>query len=214
VTIIPQGIQGTRISNIERDTVTKRSIRQIKNDDNLCAARAIVTALTYLDQEYTVRLGLKDSITTSAADAIIKGDDSKCAIQRDLARKLLDVCQIQVPPADSGLTLEDIRNIEKRIEVQINIVCVENFNELIDNENSRNYSDKIYLFKNHNHFDVITSITGFYGCVYNCDIHKTRLNNKNGCSKCNTVNICLICTGEIHECEPKWIGCPKCFRYF
>jgi hypothetical protein len=24
----------------------------------------------------------------------------------------------------------------------------------------------------------------------------------------------LTCAGEIHECEPKWIGCPKYFRYF
>jgi hypothetical protein len=196
-------MRGTKISNIEGDAVAKRSIGRMRNDDNLCTPRAIVTALTYLNQENIVRLGLREATTTSAAKTIIKGDDSKWAIQRDLAKKLLDVCQIQVPPADSGLTLEDIRSIEKRIKVQINIVCAETFNELIDSENSRNYEDKIYLYKNRNNFDVITSVAGFYGCVIYCDIHKQRLYNKHGRSKCNMVNVCLICTGKTNDFEPE-----------
>jgi hypothetical protein len=213
IIVIPQGQGRTKITNIERDSVTKRSIRSIKNKDNLCASRAIVVALTYLNQENIVQLGLRDSISVSAAEAIIKGDDGKWAIQRDLAKKLLKMCQIDIPLEDSGLTLEQIQEIEKKIKTQINIVNSQNFNEII--YSGPNYKDKIYLYKRGNHFDVITSITGFYGCVYYCHVRKKRFDHKNGCPQCKAVKVCLICTGKVHNNpEPEWIKCNTCFRCF
>ena len=44
---IPHGGKPTKIINLAEDIKTKRCITQIKNNDNLCCPRAIVTALTY-----------------------------------------------------------------------------------------------------------------------------------------------------------------------
>jgi hypothetical protein len=46
-------------------------------------------------------------------------------LQKDLAIKLLQICDIHIPEPGSGLTLKDIKNIEKKLDIQINIVCAE-----------------------------------------------------------------------------------------
>jgi hypothetical protein len=43
---VPRGTKPTKIINLANDIRTKRCISQIKNNDNLCCPRAIVTALT------------------------------------------------------------------------------------------------------------------------------------------------------------------------
>jgi len=44
---IPRVSKPTKIINLANDVRTKRCITQIKNNDNLCCPRAIITALTY-----------------------------------------------------------------------------------------------------------------------------------------------------------------------
>ena len=65
-----------------------------------------------------------------------------------------------------GFTLDDIKNLEKLINIQINVVCAENFNSVIYKGPEKNI--KIYLCENGNHFDVISKMAGFLGSTYYC----------------------------------------------
>jgi hypothetical protein len=61
-----QGSKGNKIVNLSEDKRTKKSILQIKNNDNLCLLRAVVVALSALDnwsdkrKEIFLNLGLKE----------------------------------------------------------------------------------------------------------------------------------------------------------
>lgn len=67
----------------------------------------------------------------------------------------------------AGFTLTNIKNVEKLLDIQIKIICSENFNRVIYNGNKER-DVKIYLYKNGNHFNTITLITAFFGSSYYC----------------------------------------------
>ncbi len=124
VVAIPQGQGGgKKIINLSKHIRTKKCITVINNDDNLCGARGIVTALTYHWTKY-IR---NSQLTNNEITYIRKGRN----LQKDLAIKLLLICDIDIPEPGTGLTLEDIKNIEKKLDIQISIVCAENFNLII-----------------------------------------------------------------------------------
>ena len=116
---MPQGSKGSKIINLAEDVRTKRSVIQINNDDNFCCPRAIVTALTYhmdtilgvkLDKQkiHNIRIGRK--------------------LQKNLAFKL---CEALGEYNKEGFTLEDIKRCELILNIQVKIVCAENFNQII-----------------------------------------------------------------------------------
>jgi G:T-mismatch repair DNA endonuclease (very short patch repair protein) len=213
-----EGRARVKVTNLERDLVRKSSIYHIVNKDNLCTARAIVVALVKLDQNMIVELGLRDKVTLSTAKDICKGNDKKWAIQRDLARKLLDKCDVPIPVEGRGLNLDDIRKIERTINVQINIVDKAQMLQIIyAGEFVKNRF--IYLLKDGDHFDVITSMKALY-CVKDfCHLHKKKIEHSYKCNLCEST--CSICDGERHVDvqydeygSVRWMYCEDCYRYF
>ncbi len=97
-------------------------------------------------------------------------------MQKQLTEKLINICDITIPEQNSGFTLEDIKKIEIKLDIQINIVCAENLNAIIYSGSNKDV--KIYLYKNKNHFDVINSMPAFFGSSYNCHDCKTPYNKK------------------------------------
>ena len=63
---------------------------------------------------------------------------------------------------DFRSTLEDVNTFANHLGVQINIVDSDHFNEIIYTTNEESDEGKmIYLYKNKNHYDVITNMPGF-----------------------------------------------------
>lgn len=235
---MPQGRGRSKIINLSSDKNTKKCINKINNDDNLCCPRAIVTALTYHDPSIFVDLKLTSNPLTENEIAYIRKGRK---LQETLAIKLLNLCDIPIPEINLGCSLEDITKIEKRLDIQINIVCAENFNSII--YSGPNKPIKIYLYKDKNHFDVINSMTAFLGSSYYCHKCKTPYQNKDN-HKCkdqkdNREYKCYVCNGKTHkpkvipqgfyyciacikivpnstnhQCKVDWVKCKICQRYF
>lgn len=113
---------------------------------------------------------------------------------------------------EEGFTLEDIKHVEKLLNIQIKVVCSENFNSVI-------YSGKekdtiIYLYKKGNHFDVINSMKAFLGSVNYCDKCDSTYQNKDKHKCKKTPNVCNLCKKPAHsEDEKNKIYCEVCNRY-
>ncbi|KAE9524573.1 hypothetical protein AGLY_014623 [Aphis glycines] len=130
-------------------------------------------------------------------------------IQKDLALKL---CNTLKEYNEKGFTLDDIKNVEKLLDIQINIICAESLNALIYKGEDK--ETKIYLYKNGDHFDIITSMVGFYGSSYYCEKCDKAYNNKNGHICVKDKNVCKLCMRPEHLGSTKnKIYCQNCSRY-
>ena len=183
-------------SNMKR----KKSVITIKNDDSICLARAIVTAVANINKSKWTQTQLKDGFNRSRK------------LQKDMAEKLHEEAGVEIN--EFGSTLEDVKTFANHLKIQINIVDGEYFNELMfSTENEHNFQ-MIYLYKNGNHFDVITSMTGFLCKSYYCHTCKKSY-KKRDCHKCPAK--CIACfkyfpTGN--KCSGKVIECNDCNRCF
>jgi len=83
---------------------------------NLCCPRAIVTALTYHTDNI---LGSKRSVKH-----IREGRNVQTKLAEELCQRLGDYNEV-------GFTLEDIKHAEKLLNIQIKVVCADNFNTII-----------------------------------------------------------------------------------
>ena len=99
---------------------------------------------------------------------------------------------------EEGFTLEDIKHVEELLDIQIKVVCAENFNTIIYSGEER--KTKIYLYKNGNHFDIINSMKAFLGSSYYCNKCDKPYNNKNR-HKCKTTRTdgCKLCARPPHS---------------
>jgi len=88
----------------------------------------------------------------------------------------LNLCQRLGYYNKEGFTLEDIKHVEELLDIQIRLVYAENFNTIIYSGEEK--ETKIYLYKNDNHFDVISSMKAFLGSYYYCDKCDKSYNNK------------------------------------
>ncbi|XP_072400380.1 uncharacterized protein [Diabrotica undecimpunctata] len=194
---LPRGCGRTTTLNLARNRHTKRSITVIRNSDNLCALRAIVVALTY----HTTTI-VNHSLTSRQIANIRQGRQ----LQGVLARKL---CEIFYIDAAVGCSLKDIQRAEQLLDVQIKIVCVENFNSVIYAGPPK--PTLLCLYKLKDHYDVINNMAGFYGCVYYCHRCDTCYQNKHK-HRCKKSVICDMCNQPVHKEQHK-IYCNNCNRY-
>jgi hypothetical protein len=113
---IPRGSKPTKIINLANDIRNKRCITQINNNDNLCCPRAIITALTYHTNDiFGAKRNIKD---------IRKGRKVQTELAEELCTRLGDY-------NEEGFTLEDIKNVEVLLDIQIKVICAESFNSII-----------------------------------------------------------------------------------
>ncbi|XP_072400453.1 uncharacterized protein [Diabrotica undecimpunctata] len=184
-----------RMINLSEDRRTKKSITQIKNNDTLCGARAVIVGLTYVTNEI---LGHK----------LIKSDVHNIRIGRTLQTVLAEkLCGLLGGCYVDGFILDDFKKAEELLDVQIKIICAENLNTLI--YESPEKTTKIYLYQNGNHFDVIISLKGLYGTNYYCKKCDTPYQSKH---KCKKAPLCTICRQPEHAIQNK-ILCKNCNRY-
>jgi hypothetical protein len=88
-------------------------------------------------------------------------------------------------------------NIEKVLNIQIKVVAAECFNSIIYSGAEKDV--KVYLYKNGNHFDTISSMTAFYGQSYYCEKCDKPYQNKDK-HKCKTKDkICIMCFKSNHK---------------
>jgi hypothetical protein len=186
-----------KIITLANDIRTKRCVTQIKNKDNFCCPRAIITALTYHTDDI---FGAKRNIAK-----IREGRKVQTELTMELCKRLGDY-------NEEGFTLEDIKIVEELLNIQVKVVCAESFNTVIYSGEEKEM--KVYLYKNGNHFDVINSMKAFLGSSYyccRCDkpyYHK----HKHRCS--TSVEVCKLCRKSEHSEETKnKIFCENCNRY-
>ena len=197
-TKIPRGMGRLRFttSNLKR----KKSVITIRNDDSICLARAIVTAVANINKSKWTESQLKDGFNRSRK------------LQKDMAEKLHEEAGVEIN--EFGSTLEDVKRFANHLKIQINIVDGEYFNELIFSSENEHNSQMIYLYKNGNHFDVITSMTGFLDKSYYCHTCKKSY-KKRDCHKCPAKCIaCFKYFPDGNKCFGKVIVCNDCNRSF
>ena len=117
----------------------------------ICLARAIVTAVANINKHKWTASQLKHGLSDSRK------------LQRHEAIKPHEEAGVEMN--QHGSTLEDIAKFADHLKVHTNIIDGDQFNELIftsENERHNGSGQHIYLYKNKDHFDVITSMQGFW----------------------------------------------------
>ena len=190
-----------RLRPTKSNVSCKKSIITIKNNDSMCLARSIVTAVANINKHKWTKSQLKNGFNNSRT------------LQKDEAIKLHEKAGVEIN--EFGSTLEDINRFAKHLNVQINIIDGDQFNELIfTSENEYDNGQMIYLFKNNNHFDVITSMPGFLAKNYYCHTCKKSY-TKRDCHKCPSK--CIACFKYFPDgkgCSGEEIKCINCNRTF
>ena len=163
----------------------KKSIIQIKNKDQLCCARALVTAMARHEKH-------------PQWDNIRQGR----GIQRELALQLHE--KAAVPTQICGI--EEVKKFQTTLpKYQIHVLSKEHFNgKLYEGPTG---GIPIYLYFHDGHFDVITKITGFLNRNYFCQQCKKGYQHKERHS-CN--NPCHFCHHLHEETQEDWQHCQAC----
>lgn len=127
VTNIPRDSGGgTKILNLAEDIRTKWSTTQIKNSDNLYAPRAVVVTVYFQnDPQIFNKLYLyNDELSTNSFWNIIEGRTLQSTSKNNLCNKLESY-------NEDGFTLEDIKKLETLLNIDVKIICSENFNAVL-----------------------------------------------------------------------------------
>ena len=192
-TKIPRG--SGRLTITKDNSGRKRCIITVKNSDTMCLARAIVTVHANINKNKWTKSQLKNGFNDSR---VLQGTE---------ALKLHEGAG--VPISDHGNTLEDVETFAKHLGVQINIIDEDYFNEITFT--TKTDSDEIiYLYKNKNHFDVITSMPAFLAKDYYCHTCRKGYTRRD---KHKCPDKCLACFKTEKHTGGKII-CNKCNRTF
>ena len=142
-----------RLTITKDNTGRKRCIITVRNTDTICLSGAIITAVANVNKDMWTETQLKNGFNKSRL------------LQETEAKKLHENAGIDI--SGQGNTLEDVDTFAKYLGVQINIVDTDYFNEIIHTANP-GAEKTIYLHKNKNHYDVITSMPAFLAKDYYC----------------------------------------------
>ena len=188
----PQGSGRSKRSvvNVKEYLHKKGSVITIKNNDNLCLARALVVAIAKVEK---------------ARNYVYLRDVDRA--QEKKARELHAAANVPLGPCG----IEEVKLFQKHLtSYEINIISGNHNNAIIyPSEHSDNVTP-IYLYLHDNHYDIITSMTGFLSRVYYC--HK--------CKKGYSNKFDHLCPGMCKSCrsyecvvnDP--LKCDECKRFF
>ena len=191
----PQGSGRSKrdVLNIKEYLHKKRSIVTIKNNDNLCLARALVTAIAKIENAPNYRNMIRPEYK----------------IQEKEAKKLHAAANVPLGPCG----LPEVEMFQKYLtKYEINIVSGNHDNSIIypPKPSTNNNVTPIYLYLHDNHYDVITSMPGFLSKSYFCHTcrrtHSDKLNHlcPGMCKSCRAYN-CVVNNP---------MGCNECNRWF
>ena len=181
-------IRKKRYVNLERFLKEKKCIIQVNNQDNLCCARAIITAKAKIDGH-------------PRWDSIRRG----YLIQQTLAEALHR--QAGVPLSTCGL--EEIKLFQSALPgYQILVASKDHANSIIFKGPA---TDKqLCLYFHHGHYDVITKMPAFVNRSYFC---VTCLKGFDHPEDHRCQNSCKLCF-QAYCVEEKWTYCHDCNRHF
>lgn len=163
----------------------KTSVIQIKNKDDLCCARALVTAIARVDYH-------------PKWNSIRQGR----SIQRELAVSLHH--KANVPMGKCGI--EEVKMFQASLlNYQIHVVSKAHFNAIV--YQGPDGGIPVYLYNHDDHFDVITSMTGFLNRSYFCKSCKKGYQHLER-HACNSP--CYFCRKLHTDDTENWQYCEKC----
>ncbi len=187
---MPHGGKVTKRANInlEKHLTKKRSIILIQNKDELCLARASIVARAKIDNDPQYM-----SIVNHTR-----------AMQTRLARELHQKASVPL----GSCSMEEVKQFQSYLsEYQINIVSKEHQNAMI--YVGPEQEKRIYLYLHVNHYDVITTMLGFFARSY-CHTCKKGYDHQEA-HLCP--NVCRCC--RFPDCPiVAWICCDDCNRLF
>ena len=201
---VGSGSRGQRPSTqpIEQFLRDKKSVVRIQNDDELCCARALVTAKAYRDW------GSRDPHYKD----IIRGD----AFQRNMAKTLHR--QARVPEGPCGLGELELFQIVLT-EYQIVVVSADHGYQIIFKGPRQPDHKLLCLIKVQDHYHVCHSLAGFFGRVYYCldceksfnsdDLQHHRCPGQK-CTCCHQAH----CRDFTTAAGPAAVPCQECKRFF
>ena len=204
--------QGSGRSRLKRDILDireylhkKKSIITIKNNDNLCLARALVVAVAKIENPPNYK-------------NLIRSDRK---MQEKEAKKLHAAANVPLGPCG----IPEVKMFQKYLtKYEINIVSGNHNNGIIyppkpstNNNNNNNNVTPIYLYLHDNHYDVITTMPGFLSKVYFCHTCRRTYSNKLGhlckeaCKGCRSYD-CVVVNADIvcNECN-RWFKSRACY---
>lgn len=175
--------RGTGRLILSRDTISrKRSIIRITNTDTMCLDRAIVTAGANLNNSVWTNSQIKNGFSRSRK------------LQQLEAEKLYAAAGVEIN--DCGNTLEDVKKFALHLGIQLNIVDADQFDIFMAGD--LRDGGVVYLLKSKNHYDVITSMSGFLSKAYywhTCKVFYSRRNTHKYESKykcCFNFSFCSV----------------------
>ena len=180
--------------NLQSRLSRKRCVVTIKNKDELCAARAIVTGIAKVEDFPTYRY---------YADGR--------PVQRTMALDLHNNAGVPMTPCG----IEEIKLFQAVLPwYQLVVVSGEHFNAII--YKGPETEKPIYLYYHDGHYDLITSMPSFLGRAYYCLKCEKGYNTEdwkhhpceNKCKCCHHT----ACTDQ--EEVGSWILCAQCHRMF
>ncbi|XP_045186812.2 uncharacterized protein LOC123544812 [Mercenaria mercenaria] len=175
--------------NLDMFLHESKSVIQILNKDELCCARAIVTATARIEKHprwNNIRRGL--------------------GVQKDLAIELHRLAGVD----EQQCGVEEIKKFQAVMpKYKIYVLSKECFNNFV--YVGPDDGIPIYLYLHDNHYDVITTITGFLKRSYFCKKCLKGYNDKEK-HMCNSA--CRVCRRFHEDVKEEWYYCSDCHRYF
>ena len=185
---------------------TSKLILQIKNKDELCAARAIVAAMA--DADLDANSPLRRSLCSNSK------------AQRVKAYLLLQ--QAGVPEGSVGP--EELAKFQAVLpDYQLICIYASQDDECVAFSPYHQDKKRIILYHRHDHYDVCTSLKGFHGTSYACNYCLKGYNNE-GKHRCEATKdkYCKCCRQfncpDFLACHPQGLKatfkCGQCLRHF
>ena len=198
---VPQGSRRSKrtILNIKDFLHKKRSIITIRNNDNLCLARALVVAIAKIEKGPNYKNLLKPG---------------KSTVERK-ARELHEAAKVPLGPCG----LPEVELFQKHLtNYEINIVSGNHDSSIIypPKPSTANNVTPIYLYLYDNHYDIITSMPGFLDNSYFCHKCKRSYSNKldhlcpGMCKSCRSYDCVVNDPLECNECN-RWFKSKACY---
>ena len=176
----------------------KRWVIIIQNNDDLCLAQALVTAIAKIEKDPMYKRLL----------------DPRERVQERKARELHEAANVPLGPCG----IPEVQMFQKYLtNYEINIVSAQHDNSFIyPPKPTISNAKPIYLYLHGDHYDVITSMPGFLSKCYFCHKCRRAYNNTLGhvcpgmCKKCRSFDCVVNGPVECDQCN-RWFKSKACY---
>ena len=159
------------MQNLEKDRISKTSIITIRNNDNMCLARALTVAIARLQMDEATTPEAKRT-AKNRYEVIRRGDNNRKTSQQK--KKALEYHQLAGVSRDEPCTLADIAKFEDALGVDVFVFAAHVKNSVIyPNKDRPRRNRRVYLYNKKTgddvgHFDAVGNVTGLLSSSYFC----------------------------------------------